>query len=84
MGGANSLAAMIDDAVDRQAANSTLAALFYGRDLLRRKDIGSESTRCRAGLNRSAQPGTIQERAAHRLSDSRTMLDLLKPRSEPR
>ncbi len=39
LGGADAVAAVIDDAVDRHAANPALAALFCGRDLPQLKVI---------------------------------------------
>lgn len=40
LGGAAAVTAVIDDAVDRHAANPALAALFSGRDLPQLKVIG--------------------------------------------
>lgn len=49
LGGAAAVAAVIDDAVDRHAANPTLAPLFCGKDLPQLKALGVSVFSARIG-----------------------------------
>lgn len=49
LGGAAGVAALVDDAVDRHAANPALAALFRGQDLPQLKALGERLLSAGAG-----------------------------------
>ena len=62
LGGATAVAAIIDDAVDRHAANPTLAALFQRRDLPQLKVCGVRSlTAGTGGPGGSLRPDDIRQ-----------------------
>ena len=49
LGGAAAVAAVVDDAVDRHAANPALAPLFCGKDLPQLKALGASVFSARVG-----------------------------------
>jgi hemoglobin len=49
LGGATAVAAVVDDAVDRHAANPALAPLFCGKDLPQLKALGARFFSARVG-----------------------------------
>lgn len=55
MGGAAAVAAVVDDAVDRHAANPVLAPLFCGKDLPQLKALGVRALSARIGGPRSTE-----------------------------
>ena len=55
LGGAAAVAALVDDALDRHAANPTLAPLFRGKDLPQLKALGVSVFRARVGASCSTQ-----------------------------
>ncbi len=61
LGGAAVVAAVIDDAVDRHAANPALAPLFCGQDLPQLKALGVRFLMARAG-GPGQDPGPTDER----------------------
>lgn len=55
LGGATTVAAVVDDAVDRHAANPALAQLFCGKDLPQLKALGVSVFSARVGGPRSTE-----------------------------
>ena len=49
LGGAAAVAAVVDDAIDRHAANPALAPLFRGKDLPQLKALGASDFSARVG-----------------------------------
>jgi hemoglobin len=63
LGGATGVAALVDDAVDRHAANPALCALFRGHDLPQLKTLGERFLS--AGTGGPGQGMTLDTQAQH-------------------